>query len=223
MQQHSLSSTESATPHPSLQPQPVPAALAPVDFSTAFFDQPGLLTIAFRDWTPPPGLYHGPHQRHIRLERWYRGPHQRHIRLASAICSRIHTVLRERARLEAQIERAREPVILRQCAFILEVLLISPLIFRAAESAAPLLSDWDCLECDAADLEFDHAHGRAWNCNSCRGTSGPRSLSEIDQLEYLREDRGWYQGWYEDGEGAATWTGIGTSARALLGRHPLTQ
>ena len=182
------------------QPQPPPAVAAPTDPTAAFFDQPGLLTIAFADWAPPP--------QPISLF----GPHQRHIRLASAICSCTHAVLQDRARLEAQIERAREPILLRQCAFILEVDLISPCIFRAAELAAPLLSDWDCLEGDAADLAF-----RGRNCLSCRGASGPRSLGEVDQLEYLREHRGWY----DDGREAVTWGGISTSVRAILGRHPL--
>jgi len=202
MQQRSSSTLEPDPTPSSPHPQPPPAAAAPAslatDCTTAFFDQLGL-SIAVRDWSPPPGNYHGPHQHHIRL--------------ASAICSCTHAVLRDRVRLEAQAERTREPVILRQCAFALEVDLISPCIFRAAELAVPLLLDWDYLECDDAELEIC---GR--NCLSCRGASGPRSLSEFDQCEYLREHRGWYN----DDRHAATWTGISTSVRALLGRHPLT-
>ena len=67
------------------QPQPPPAVAAPTDPTAAFFDQPGLLTIAFADWAPPP--------QPISLF----GPHQRHIRLASAICSCTHAVLQDRA------------------------------------------------------------------------------------------------------------------------------
>ena len=169
---------------------PPAAPAVPLTLASVVFEQAGLLSVIFEDWTVPPEPF--------------LGPHQCHLRLASAICSTARAVLRDRAIQEAQLERTRELSILRQCALYLEVDLISTVIFQAAEQRAQLLSAWICVECgDDGDLTYS---GR--DCAECRGPAAPRCLSPDDQLFYAH-------GFDECGD-ASTWSGIGASVQIAL-------
>ena len=91
---------------------------------------------------------------------------------------------------------------LRQICFVLEVLVITPLVHRAALVEAELHNSWECIACDSVSED----PGRCLSCGACYI---PAVLSEEEATEYGRAVYGWY-----DEDDGSQFTGIGGVARA---------
>ena len=102
-----------------------------------------------------------------------------------------------------QLRAVRQRRHLRQICFVLEVLVISPLVRRAASIEAYQHNSWECIACDS----ISEGPGQCLSCGACYIPAG---LSVEESTEYARAAFGWY-----DEDDGSEFEGIGGVARAL--------
>lgn len=89
----------------------------------------------------------------------------------------------------------------RHICFILEALVIAPIVHSVADSEADRLGSWECIGC--GDLAT-----RSGGCIGCGSVFVPGTISEDEQLEYARAAYDWYGDRYD----GCDWPGIGEHA-----------
>ena len=109
------------------------------------------------------------------------------------------TVIGEAAQQLRAVQLRRH---LRQICFVLEVLVITRVVQRAALVEAQQHNSWECIACES----ISESPGQCLSCGACYI---PVGLSEVEATEWARTAFGWYR----DDDGTQ-FTGIGGVARA---------
>ena len=91
---------------------------------------------------------------------------------------------------------------LRQICFVLEVLVITRVVQRAALVEAQQHNSWECIACES----ISESPGQCLSCGACYIPAG---LSGVEATEWARVVFGWY-----DRDDGSQFTGIGGVARA---------
>lgn len=91
----------------------------------------------------------------------------------------------------------------RHICFILEALVIAPIVHSEADREARQLGTWECIGCGDQSSQS----GGCIGCG-CITVPGPGTISEDEQLEYARAAYGYYGDRYD----GCDWPGIGEHA-----------
>jgi len=129
--------------------------------------------------------------------------------LVRAVCHRFnqeHVITPSGSTALAAVGQAAEQLRAaqrRHICFLLEALVIAPIVHSEADQVAGQLGSWECIGCG----DLSSQSGGCIGCGSII-VPGPGAISEDEQLEYARAAYGYYGDRYD----GCDWPGIGEHA-----------